>query len=697
MLGNPYGFGNALRYTPSTNIIDPVRGKIFDRNERLIAYSEKRFQMDAARFYLKRHAQKEKKDYDEILLTFSKIIAGHSERALRPVIRDLRSKGNNNIFISDDISNKEMNEIKSEMAKKGIPENCAIFTPAVDKRCYPNGELAARLIGVAKVERVDITDGRDRYRLSGVRGIEKAYDNLLKGENGWEKVKKNGLNKTSRYNRYSSQSAKNGKDIYLTIDLDIQEIVEENLKEAIKDYDAEKAMCVLMDPRTGEVISMAGIEKERELSEGSGSVRGYPNLPALSLFEPGSAMKPFTALQALSEGLYKPESMIDCSRYQIKINGKIERTIKDSHKHERFLSFKDVLVESSNTGICRVADKIAVTEDGRKKFHNLLVDLGFGNKTGIGINEGKGMFRDLDDWGKYYSLHSISFGHEMSVTALQLANAYCTLANGGKVMRPSILKAVGDKELKNNFARKISDKVSIGTLNNILKAVVNEGTAEKTKISNVQIAGKTGTAEKSENGKYSKEHYYSVFAGYLPADNPELAGVIVLDDVQKPYCYYASNSAVPTFKKIIEEILSLPSCNIVKNETMRREKKITVPDVTGKSLEQAKSVLAGKNIRYRIEGNNLSRKVLKQMPAANMQMSPDNELRLITEKKNEEIKKFIMPELLGMSCRKAVAAAKSAGAVLTIKGSGSIVWQSVKPGEKIESGQICEVKAECKL
>jgi cell division protein FtsI/penicillin-binding protein 2 len=246
----------------------------------------------------------------------------------------------------------------------------------------------------------------------------------LAGEYGWREVVYDANHERVPYPNLHEKQSQDGFNLKLTIDSKIQEIVEHALYEGAVKYSAKNVGAIAMDPNTGRILALAGVSPE-DRNIDPGLVRVKSNIPLSFMFEPGSTMKPLTMLPALEHKLVRPNEKIACGVYQV---GK--RTIRDTHQYGA-LTPKEIIAKSSNVGVAKIAERI-----GKKRLYEKFISLGYGQKTGLGLyGESSGLFRKPDDWDGY-TLHSLSFGQAISVTALQHVTAFSAVANGGKMMKP---------------------------------------------------------------------------------------------------------------------------------------------------------------------------------------------------------------------------------------------------------------------
>ncbi len=677
-----------LRYNPSNEILIPYRGNIYDCNGNLLVSSVKNYQVEVHRPSIKLWCDKNNVKVEAYYDTLATIFAQNSDLTKSYVLQKLNSKSaSSSVVISNRIRESQLVMINNIIQERDYPRIISSF--ASMKRTYAQGDLAARMLGMVQEE--SLNSSNSIYTLKGLCGIEYALDNYLQGEPGWRKVIYDGNQHAIPDREMKEKKARNGYNVELTIDTEYQEILENSLKSAIDEYSAKNVMGVIMNPNSGHVLAMSGISQFDKHKQ-TAAIRALPNMPVSFLFEPGSTMKAFTSLLAIEKHLYRGSDMIDCRKYKLE-----KRTISDAHEFKS-LSFKDVLVHSSNVGIAKIAEKV-----GDKRLYKRLTELGFGLKTGLEVTgESPGIFRKLKDWGSF-SLHSISFGQEIAVTAIQMAAAYAPLANGGKVIQPTLVKRVYDEngetifEHKTEVLRTISDQTSLDTLRTYMKDVVNYGTGTATRFPKMTIAGKTGTAEKMKaGGGYSDDKYTASFAGYYPADDPQILMLIVVDEPAYKY-HYGSMSAVPTFRDITENILALPTCRIMPDIRSEQHDMIEMPNVEGLSVTEAVRTLNAQSIAFEHIVRDPDGVVINQYPKAGVAFDRSNKVVIVIDHKHKEVAvdpaSSTMPDLVGKTIRKAADLARRSNIKLQVNGNGVVRKQSIKAGEKIKYGQVCQVEA----
>ncbi|HEX2667971.1 MAG TPA: penicillin-binding transpeptidase domain-containing protein [Gammaproteobacteria bacterium] len=409
----------------------------------------------------------------------------------------------------------------------GIP---GVYTQREYRRYYPAGEVAAHVLGFTNVDD------------QGQEGMELAYNEWLKGVPGAERVI------VDRYGR-SVQDVENlrapraGEDVTSSIDLRIQYLAYRALKQAVQAQGAKSGTIVVMDAKTGEVLAMANQPSFNPNNRSGADGDDFRNRAVTDMFEPGSSMKPFTMVAALLSGKYQPSSIVDTSPGTLKLAG---YTIHDEEDFGR-INLTTIIEKSSNVG----ASKIALSLQPQLMWRTLDA-FGFGRSTNSGFpGEAPGNLPDYRIWNPARQA-TISYGYGLSITALQLAEAYGTLANQGRHLPPSLTRLNDAPAPVPVIPQDIS-----GTLRGMLETVVSdEGTGKLADIAGYHVAGKTGTAHVAMNGGYSPDKYISVFAGMVPASDPRLVAVVVINQPTKGQ-YFGGKVSAPVFAQVMRGALRL--------------------------------------------------------------------------------------------------------------------------------------------
>ena len=409
-------------------------------------------------------------------------------------------------------------------------------------RIYPNGSMLCHVIGFTDFEH------------HGIQGVEASMEEYLHGQDGYRYIEHNRAGQEIVLYRGQERTSRNGYQIHLTVDLHLQNIVENEIDAAMREYTPSKATIILMRPQTGEILAMANRPHFDLNLRSQAEPEQMKNRAITDMMEPGSTFKIVTAAAALNEKKVRPDSMIFCENGVWNFGGAA------LHDHRPFadLSVKDILVKSSNVGAAKLALSV-----GDQKFYEYIRRFGFGERTGIELpGEISGRIRSPQFWSKI-SITRIPMGHEIGVTPLQMTVAMAAIANGGKLITPRIVKSIATDEGKTISSlspvvlRQVISPQTARQIGDALRGVVSDrGTAAAAAIPGFTIAGKTGTAQKVDpKGGYEQGKYVVSFSGYVPADHPEFVGLVVLEEAHtsKPELNYGGLVAGPIFARIGEK------------------------------------------------------------------------------------------------------------------------------------------------
>ncbi|MBI3811768.1 MAG: penicillin-binding protein 2 [Nitrospirae bacterium] len=409
------------------------------------------------------------------------------------------------------------------------------------QRFYPKRNLMGHLLGFA---------GMDNH---GLAGIELKYDMQLRGEKGWAVVERDALGHSIFQKGLDSAAPSRGNDLVLTIDEAIQHIVETELDAVMEQTLAADASVIVMDTKTGEILAMAVRPDFNPNRVEFQHPDQWRNRAVTDPYEPGSTFKIVTASAALEERVASPGDIFYCEEGKMVVAGGI---IRDAEK-EGYLTFREVIQKSSNIGMI----KIAMRMDDDRLYHYIRA-FGFGEKTGIDLEgEAPGLIKDPRHWSGR-SLASISIGQEVAATPLQVITAVSAIANGGMLMRPHLVSEIRDpsgrvvKSFPPELRRQAISPETAGKMMSILEGTVSKnGTGEKAAIPGYRIAGKTGTAQKIDpvTKRYSMQDNISSFVGIVPAEDPRIVVLVVVDSPKG--VTWGGTVAAPVFKKIAEQVL----------------------------------------------------------------------------------------------------------------------------------------------
>jgi cell division protein FtsI (penicillin-binding protein 3) len=513
--------GRAEQQYIREKILKPQRGIIWDRKMREMAAN-----IESDSLYAVPSKIDDTRTLTRKLAPLTRVSSKHLNMTL------LKKKHKDFIWIDRKMDAETAHEVRQLLDKMGY--DALGFIPE-SRRYYPKGRIAAHLLGFTNIDN------------DGISGLELTYNEYLKGE-----MTNISVGTDARGNRLSRniKDAVSGHNLLLTIDEGIQYIVERELSDAMAEWKAKAAVAVMMNPMTGEILAMANRPTYDPNFAGESRDYAKRNRAITDLYEPGSTLKTVLAAAALEEGIVDLDDEFDVSKGYIVVGGK---PIRDVHKHE-IITFQEVIQRSSNVGAVQVGLKL-----GEEKYYHYIKSFGFGDKTGIDFpGEVRGLLRKTRDWSGT-SLAALSIGQEIGVTPLQVLSAYAVIANGGVLIRPyivsDIISPAGNivKRVTPETGKRIISRRTAGAVKDMLKKVVEEGgTAKRAYIKGNLVAGKTGTAQIFDHkaGRYSRDKYVSSFVGFVPADDPKIALIIVIYEPEGKT--YGGIVAAPVFRKIIE-------------------------------------------------------------------------------------------------------------------------------------------------
>ncbi|RKY38369.1 MAG: penicillin-binding protein 2 [Candidatus Omnitrophota bacterium] len=498
--------------------VEPQRGNIYDRRGNKLAIS---LQTDS--IYASPRQIKDKVKVAQLLSAFLDI----DEQKLISKLCSDRSF----VWIKRQVSQKERRALESAHLK-GI-----YFLPE-KKRFYPQGELAAHVLGFCGIDN------------KGLEGVEFFYDDYLKGREGWRFAQKDGHSQEIAGLEKEAIPVVNGANLTLTLDIIIQYIVEKELKKTVEEYKPSSASVIVLNPHTGEVLALANYPTFDPNTFFSFSPSYYRNRAITDIFEPGSTFKIVSACAALEEGVVSLEDRFYCERGRYCFKGHI---LHDYHPYGE-LSFSEVIVKSSNIGISKIAQRL-----GKRKLYEYILKFGFASASHIDLpGEAKGLLKPVEKWDDI-SMLNIPMGQGIGVTAMQMACAISVIANGGELIKPYVVKQITDEngEVIKRFLpskRRIISRKTAERMREVLQRVVEKGTGRRAQIRGYKVAGKTGTAQKpSPSGGYYKDRFVSSFIGFLPADNPLICIAVVIDEPKG--AHFGSIVAAPLFQRIGKQVM----------------------------------------------------------------------------------------------------------------------------------------------
>jgi cell division protein FtsI (penicillin-binding protein 3) len=511
--------GKAERQQQRVVALDPPRGTIYDSRGRELAVS---VQVDSA--YA---VPPQVPDAKATAAAIARVLPGVDGSRLA------RQLGQDREFVW--VARKIDPPIAAALRALDLP---GIYFARESKRYYPMRELAAQVLGYV---------GTDNH---GLAGLELLYDKVVSGKPGVRTVLRDARHGTLVSPELSSAEPEPGQDLYLTLDVAVQHIVERELAQAVEERGANRGSAVFLDPATGGVLAMASYPSfdPNKFSEAPPS--RWRNRAIADVYEPGSTFKIVTAAAALGSGKVRPEDVFDCEMGGITLLGILIR----DHKPYGRLTFADVIAKSSNVGVIKAA--LLVGDQG---MYQTIESFGFGRPTGIDLpGESAGILHPLERWGPLAKAY-IAFGQGISVTPLQLATAVTAVANDGNLLRPHVVEAMGRGTVRHPrfpappVVRHPITPETAGVLKGLLEGVVISGTGRGAAVAGYRVAGKTGTAQIPVAGGYSHSSYIPSFVGFAPADRPQLVGIVAIDGPRGEY--YGGQVAAPVFATVTRQVL----------------------------------------------------------------------------------------------------------------------------------------------
>ena len=490
------------------------------------------------------------------------------------------------VYLARQLDGEELEEARSRRFS-------GVFEYPETRRHYPYGGLAGQLLGHTSIDN------------KGREGVELAFDAQLRETNGDALFYVDGWGRQLPGLQEESEAPKDGTSVVLTIDASYQDILEEELEAAVQSSEAERAMGILSDPRTGEILAMANVPLCDPNEPGAAPASARRNRTLTDPFEPGSTFKAIALAAALEDGLVRGNERIHCEEGKLELeNGEV---IRDIHPYG-WLSVAEVLAQSSNIGTIKIARRLE-----RPRFYEYIRNFGFGTRSGVGLPaESAGLLQHVSQWSDR-SLETITFGQEIGVTGLQLVQAFGAIANGGLLLSPRLVSepaGLGGKRPDGPAPQAIRRVISPATaarLRAFLAGVVANGTGQRAQLEGVAVAGKTGTAQRAAaNGKgYAPEEQVASFIGFLPADDPTLLCLAVIDNPQKGK--WGGHVAALAFRRTMERIRYLGDGRVparVRVSAVEDTAVPVLPDLRGMTREVAdyQAGLRGLDVRFGGEG-----------------------------------------------------------------------------------------------
>lgn len=495
--------------------LQPTRGAIRDRNLKPLAMSLRLSSV----FGDPRHIKNPRR--------LAQRLAPLLDQPVQALEKKLSDRRRGFVWLARKISNRDAARIRAARLE-GIH---LIMEP---QRVYPHGRLACHVVGFAGLD------------AQGLEGMECSADRLLRGEPGWRWLSQDARRRYLGTWETPGVAPRDGLELVLTLDTTLQYIAERELDRAYRNSHAQAASIVVMDPFTGEILAMANRPDYDPNHFGRSPPEHRRNRAVTDPFEPGSVFKIVTAAVALGTGAVGSQDRYDCEQGAWAVAGRILH----DHRPHGWLTFEEVVRYSSNIGMAKVAMQM-----GGEAIYRGIRAFGFGETTGLALpGEAAGRVKHPREWSKT-SITVIPMGHEVTVTTVQLAQAISVVANGGRLVRPQLVREVRERSgavvqrFRPQVARRVLAQPIADELKRILVGAVREGTGRQAQVPGFQAAGKTGTAQKVEpGGGYSHSRFVASFIGFVPAEAPRLAIAVTLDEPRG--LYYGGVVAAPVFREV---------------------------------------------------------------------------------------------------------------------------------------------------
>lgn len=546
------------------------------------------------------------------------------------------------------------------------------------KRNFPYRATGSQIIGFTNIDN------------KGISGLEMQYDSVLHGRSGFMQMYRDGLRRLRPSPDLPVVEPIHGNSIQLTIDIDLQRIVEYELRTGMERLLAEAGTVIAIRPQTGEILAIAAYPMFDPYHIDEHSNEGMRLRGITDVLEPGSTFKMVTAAMAIEEGVVTEDEILNGHNGVAVYKGGAR--IADVHGMG-MVTFREAMHNSSNIIMGEVANRLP-----NEVLYKYIRDFGFGLPTDVDL---PGEVSGYVPKPKQFHVNTkryLGHGYGLNSTPLQVVTAYAALANGGNLMRPFIIKEISTAAgeiLKQNKPEKVRQVVSKETalrVTDLLVGVVDSGSGKRAQIAGMKIAGKTGTSQKITNGRYSKSDYNASFAGFFPADNPQIAMIVIVENPRRSI--YGGFNSAPIFKNIASRWMLSKGYDNIKNTLKTENDSIMMPNIVGMRAKEANRVLS--KYKFAHEEIEEGKFVYNQYPQPGQLVRGNEELVLSTGFPLAKIDtttqdKDIKHDVMGFSMRRAISVLQSNGIAVAIEGHGFVkkqIWSKSKTG-KIKCTLVC--------
>lgn len=660
--------------------VTATRGDILDRNGSILVSSANVYRIDFDLDAVRSHIKEENITMDDIAPQIASVTGVDEEEVLNALNRK-NSDGSDATYAP--LVRGVTKDIADSAEELGI---YGLIVSTDVKRYYPNGNFLSSALGSINSEGVGLT------------GIELQYDEYLAGIAGMKIGSYDSWGNRLPFETYTFTPPVDGSDIVLTVDENLQYIAEKIAQKGLEEHNAKGVHIIIMDPNNGEILAMVnkpdydpnnpydGYETFEGETENDQIQNMWRNWLVSDTFEPGSTFKTVTMIAALEEGLVSDSDTFTC-------NGSVKFGSTTVHcwNHEGHgtQTLAEVLKNSCNVGMIEIGQRLGID-----KLNEYIYKLGFGKTTGIDLpGEAAGIVKSSDTVSEI-DLATISFGQTNTVTALQLMSAFNAIANGGDLIQPHIVKEIShedesgnrviDEEIKAIVKKDVLSEENTALLRSYLERTVTKDDPDGSFVQGYNVGGKTGTAQKvdSETGTYSSDKYISSMIALAPVENPQITVFIAVDEPSNGL-YYGGDVAAPLMKELFEEVFEYMESPLAK-ERFSIYKNVIIPDVRGKTVEEAKEILKENNLEAEVEGDGNTIVSMDTYPGSTVK---EGTTITIKAKDSGQIEKdIIMPDLKGTTKEFAISILDNLGLTYEFDGEGSVNSQSISSGNKVVKG-----------
>ena len=678
----------------SSTLISAKRGTIYDSTGKALAVSVEVDTISVNPEYIKakgKDGQSDEEATEELKRNMANAFAEIFELNSDEVYKKLTSS-NSVETIASKVETDKVDELKKWLEENDVESGVNIDADV--KRYYPYDNLASNVIGFC---------GSNNQ---GLDGIELSYDDVLKGTSGKLTTAIDVTQDAIPDKNEEYIAPENGSNIYLTIDSNIQTIVEKYLKQAVEENECKDGgNAIIMDSSNGDILAMATYPDynlndpytpNSSISEGWDTLSGqeqtnrlysmWRNRAVLDTYEPGSTFKVITASIGLEENVVETDTENDffCSGYEEVADRQIKCTSTSGHGKQ---TLRNALENSCNPALIQLGQRIGVD-----KFYDYLEAFGLFDNTGIDLpSEGTSTFWAKENVGPV-ELATMSFGQRFTITPMQLVTAISSIANDGKIVTPHVVRQIENPDtgtVTNVESKEVRQVISTETANkmkDMMKSVVEDGGGKYAQVKGYTIGGKTGTSEPDPN--HPEDGYVASFVAIAPVDNTELVALVTLYNPQGSN-YYGGSIAAPVVSQILSEVL--PYLDIPSNDssTENTEKTISVPDVTNKTVAEAQKKLSEVGLEYSTSAS-ADDIVKEQVPPKGTSLTSGGIIKLYAEGNDDRVSQSV-PDLKGVTFEQAQIMLKAKNLNIASIGSGIVIAQDPQSGTQVDEGTVINV------